>query len=121
MFFLGLLSTPLPYLLLAAFYFFGFAMGMFNNNTGDEVAETAVSHTISAEIKQKPAEHSAYYFQIRPSSQHNQYRATTIMADEPKTAFIPDTGPIVFHTRNVKVYEIQLTGCLFSRPPPSGC
>ena len=119
MFFLGLLSTPLPYLLLAAFYFFGFAMGMFNNSTGDEAIETVSSVTIPVEVKQKTADHSVYYYQVNDHKTQNQ---TDISASEIKTTtFIPDTGTIIFQVRNIKVHEFLFSGFQFSRPPPSGC
>jgi len=119
MFFLGLLSTPLPYLLLAAFYFFGFAMGMFNNSTGDEVSETISSVTIPVEVKQQATSHSNYYFQINNYKIQDQ---TDILKSEDSTsAFLSDTGPTTFQVRNVKVHEFLFPAFQFSRPPPSGC
>jgi len=119
MFFLGLLSTPLPYLLLAAFYFFGFAMGMFNNSSGDEVSETVSSVTIPIEVKQKAADHSIYYFQGNNHRIQNQ--TDVLKSDDKTTAFIPDTGTVVFQVRNTTVHKFLFSGFQFSRPPPSGC
>lgn len=119
MFFLGLLSTPLPYLLLAAFYFFGFAMGMFNNSNGDEIIETVSSVTIPVEVKQKTTDHAVYYYQVNNHKTQNQ---TDISASEIKAnTFIPDTGTFIFQVRNIKVHEFLFSGFQFSRPPPSGC
>lgn len=119
MFFLGLLSTPLPYLLLAAFYFFGFAMGMFNNSTGDEATETVSSVTIPVEVKQNTADQSIYYFQVNDRKIQNQ---TNILKSEDTTsAFLPDSGRTIFQVRNIKVHEFLFPGFQFSRPPPSGC
>jgi hypothetical protein len=119
MFFFGLLSTPLPYLLLAAFYFFGFAVGMFNNSTGDEAIETVSSVSIPVEVKQKTNETSVHYTQANNHKIRNQ---TDILKPEDKTtAFIPDTGTIIFQVRNIKVHELLFPGFQFSRPPPSGC
>lgn len=119
MFFLGLLSTPLPYLLLAAFYFFGFAMGMFNNSTGDEITETVSSVTIPLEIKQKVADHSVFYYQTNNYKIQNQ--APVLKPENTATAFIPDTGTIIFQVRNVKVHAFLFPEFQFSRPPPTGC
>lgn len=121
MFFLGLLSTPLPYLLLAAFYFFGFAMGMFNNNTGDENTEATLSSvTIPAEIKQKNnTEHSVYYFQV--TNPEKKIQNNTLKLSDLSVGFSPDTGPKVFFDRNAVFYEFQFSNFQFSRPPPSGC
>jgi len=119
MFFLGLLSTPLPYLLLAAFYFFGFAMGMFNNSTGEETTETVSSVTIPVEVKQKATDHSIYYFKVNDRKIQNP---TDILKSEDTTsAFLPDTGPTIFQVRNIKVHEFLFPAFQFSRPPPSGC
>ncbi len=119
MFFLGLLSTPLPYLLLAAFYFFGFAMGMFNNSTGEETYETVASVTIPVEIKEKTADHSVYYYQVNNHQNQNQ---TDVLKSEDKTsAFLPDTGILIFQVRNIKAHEFLFPGFQFSRPPPSAC
>lgn len=119
MFFLGLLSTPLPYLLLAAFYFFGFAMGMFNNSTGEESTETVSSITIPAEVKQKTAEQSVYYFQNNFEEFQNQ--AQILKSEEQLTPLSPDTGKLIFHIRDVKVHEFLFLDFQFSRPPPSAC
>jgi hypothetical protein len=119
MFFLGLLSTPLPYLLLAAFYFFGFAMGMFNNSTGDEAIETVSSVTIPVEVKQIATDHSVYYYQVKNHKIQNQ--TEVLKSDDKTTVFIPDTGTIIFQVRNIKVHEFLFPGFQFSRPPPSGC
>lgn len=119
MFFLGLLSTPLPYLLLAAFYFFGFAMGMFNNSTGDETIETVSSVTIPVEVKQKTAEHSVYYYQINNHKIQNQ--TNILKSDDNSTSFKPDTGTVIFQVSNIKVHEFLFSGFQFSRPPPFGC
>ena len=119
MFFLGLLSTPLPYLLLAAFYFFGFAMGMFNNSTGDEVSEAVSSVTIPVEVKQKTADHSIYYFQVNIHQIQDQ--TNILKSDDKTTAFIPDTGTIIFQVRDIKAPGFLFSGFQFSRPPPSGC
>jgi len=118
-FFLGLLSTPLPYLMLAAFYFFGFAMGMFNNSTGEEATETISAVTIPVEVVQKSADHSVYYFQINNNQIQNQ--TNILSSDHTITSFSPDTGTFAFPFRNVKVHEFLFPGFQFSRPPPSVC
>ena len=119
MFFLGLLSTPLPYLLLAAFYFFGFAMGMFNNSSGEESNEALVSVIIPAEVKQKAPEKSVYYYQVNTEQIHNQ--TNILLSEDSSFDFSPDPGNIVYQFRNVKVHEFLFSGFQFSRPPPSVC
>ena len=119
MFFLGLLSTPLPYLLLAAFYFFGFAMGMFNNSTGDETTETVAAVTIPAETIKKAPELSTYYFRI--GQQENQIQKDIPLSENSLTSFSPDTGPTPIYIPDVKIRDFHFSGFRFSRPPPSAC
>lgn len=119
MFFLGLLSTPLPYLLLAAFYFFGFAMGMFNNSTGDEPQEAIAAVTIPAESVQKTAEQSTCYYQFYVDQVHFQVDICKSVLNT--TPYIPDTGTIAFHPMSHQVHEFLFSGFQFSRPPPAGC
>ncbi|MFY9151154.1 MAG: hypothetical protein WAO52_04000 [Prolixibacteraceae bacterium] len=118
MFFLGLLSTPMPYLLLAAFYFFGFAMGMFNNSSGDEVAEVSAV-TIPAEVSPKINTDFTYFYQINPEI--NQAQAEDIKIEYTPLSLFPDTGQINYFVRSTKVNEFLFPGFIFSRPPPSAC
>ena len=120
MFFLGLLSTPMPYLLLAAFYFFGFAMGMFNNSTGDEPSTLVTSVTIPAEVNQKVVDHSAFYFQTYTKVQ-NQNGTEILKSEDTNSSYPPDTGIIVHHFKDQKDYQFLFSGFHFSRPPPSFC
>ena len=119
MFFLGLLSTPLPYLLLAAFYFFGFAMGMFNNSTGEETVETVAAFTIPVEAKQKESDNSTFYYQINTDQIHVQ--ADVLNSKDNTFPFFPDTGTIIYSLANVKVHEFLFSDFQFSRPPPVSC
>jgi hypothetical protein len=118
-FFLGLLSTPLPYLLLAAFYFFGFAMGMFNNSTGDEAIESTASMTIPAEVKQKTNDQTTFYYQTYIENLQSQ--TVNLNPEDQAYLFPPDTGKTIFHFRNVNVHDYLFSGFQFSRPPPSVC
>jgi hypothetical protein len=118
-FFLGLLSTPLPYLLLAAFYFFGFAMGMFNNSTGDEPAEVVAAVTIPVEVRQKTTEPSTFYFQVQPDQVH--FQATSLTPEKNISSFFPDTGSPSYLVTNDKVPGYLYSGFQFSRPPPFAC
>jgi len=90
-FFLGLLSTPLPYLLIAAFYFFGFAMGVFNSNTEEESVEVLVTASIPAEIDDNQSNGSTFYYQdYTPLQQLNDQ---FIVAEDAPIPDFPDTGP----------------------------
>ena len=120
MFFFGLLSTPMPYLLLAAFYFFGFAMGMFNNKTGDETTEQVAAITIPAEIKDIKADHSIHYFQVN-TDQQSTFSSEKINKSD-TIGFSPDTGPKDYLSLYfLKTYDSNFFSVLFSRPPPTVC
>jgi hypothetical protein len=116
-FFLGLLSTPLPYLLLAAFYFFGFAMGMFNSSSGDEAVETVSAVTIPVEVGQKTTEQSAFYFQVNPVQTQNQ--SDVLITNNTSSFYFPDTGPLAFRITDIEVPDFKTSDFRFSRPPPS--
>lgn len=119
MFFLGLLSTPLPYLLLAAFYFFGFAMGVFNNSSDSEPAKTVTAVTIPAEVSPKTNDDFTFFYQVNPEISQNI--SEDIDLNFNKLKLFPDSGIIHYFVRSTKVNEIHFSGFLFSRPPPSAC
>jgi hypothetical protein len=119
MFFLGLLSTPMPYLLLAAFYFFGFAMGLFNNKTEEEVIETAAVKTIVVESGTSSMEHTAFYYdQYKPGkAQVELSKAVSPFAQ----IFATDTGPSPHTIYCSPTYDFVYSHSQFSRPPPADC
>ncbi len=119
MFFLGLLSTPLPYLLLAAFYFFGFAMGMFNSKSDEDVTENAIALTIPAEVKEKSPESAVFYFNVYSELNHDQI--IDLQTEFKPNTYPPDIRQQVFRDRNAELPEFFLNGFRFSRPPPSFC
>jgi hypothetical protein len=120
MFFLGLLSTPLPYLLLAAFYFFGFAMGVFNNKTDEEPKTQVAAVTIPADIKEVKADHAVHYYQVNVDFQSKISKVKGELPDH--SAFVPDTSPDdYFSLYYLKAYDSSFIRSLFSRPPPSVC
>lgn len=119
MFFLGLLSTPLPYLLLAAFYFFGFAMGMFNSKSDEEVTENTVALSIPAEVKEKSPESAVFYFNVYSEVNHDQI--IDLPTEAISNTYPPDIRIQVFRDRNAELPEFFLNGFRFSRPPPSFC
>ncbi len=117
MFFLGLLSTPLPYLLLAAFYFFGFAMGMFNNSSDEEAVEVVSAVTIPVEAKQKTTEQTTFYFQVNPIQTH--FQSDILIPEDNSFTYFPDTRTTDFQIRDTEVPDFYYSWFSFSRPPPS--
>ncbi len=118
-FFLGLLSTPFPYILLAAFYFFGFAMGMFNNSIDKETIEHTAAITIPVEINNKITDHSTFYFQL--NTENDQIQCKFIKPQTGTSDLFPDTNNIVKRIQNIKIQSILFYGFHFSRPPPTYC
>lgn len=119
MFFLGLLSTPLPYLLLAAFYFFGFAMGMFNSKSDEDITENNIALTIPAEVKEKSPDLAVFYFNAFSEVNHDQI--TDLQIEVKPSTYPPDIRQQFFRNRNTEVPQFFLNGFRFSRPPPSFC
>lgn len=116
MFFLGLLSTPLPYLLLAAFYFFGFAFGVFNNSTNDEAIEADLSKIILTEISEVQENNEATTFYA--SFDKSQKTFETILINKPEDYLFPDIfdGKNSVYCKFIPDFEPNLVH--FSRPPP---
>lgn len=119
MFFLGLLSTPLPYLLLVGIYFFGFALGMFTNKPDENSTQTVSSVTIPVEVKQKATDHAVYYYKV--GSERVQSQTDLLKPDNKAFSFSPDTGTHITQFRNVNVHGFHFPAVQFSRPPPPGC
>jgi len=115
-FFLGLLSTPMPYLLLAAFYFAGFAMGVFNNSNGEETIETVEAVNIQVEQVSDQIAETSYYFQSYSWTSH--FELSILNSDDisiplivwPEKQTFPDWSGILQDSRYIAFH--------FSRPPP---
>jgi hypothetical protein len=121
MFFLGLLSTPLPYLLLAAFYFFGFAMGLFNNKTGDEITGSVEVVAIAGVANEDISEKCVYFFQTGNSDSDKDYSQVKSIVERVINQFEPDPGIFVFSSYRTVLYNFKYSNSLFCRPPPVVC
>jgi hypothetical protein len=112
-FLFGLLSTPLPYILIASIYLLGFASGIFSNQ---EVAENKVQEqqTIRHEQIVQPEENCILFcnefnkqikeidFELLKHSFYNEY----------------DTGQINFRIEQIEIQSFCYSCDRFSRPPP---
>lgn len=119
MFFLGLLSSPIPYMLLAGFYFLGFVAGMFKSDpvAPDNAALPVVS--IQADIQEKITEKNTIYLQI--------HKATPKLVK----SRLPEIQISALHFNHCCFITIrgqegeqrhcdpEFTNILFSRPPPA--
>lgn len=116
MFFLGLLSTPLPYLLLAAFYFFGFALGVFNNSTNDESCEINLSKNLMAENVESQGYIESADFYV--SFEHFQLTQEFISDEKLNNNYFPDITHIKYLINSYFTPEPEIHSSHFSRPPP---
>lgn len=119
MFFLGLLSSPIPYLLLAGFYFLGFAVGMFKNDQAVPETTALAVVSIQADIQTEITEKNTIYVQIHRDTpkclksklpnvrysalhiNHNHFIATPAQREDRRPG------------------DPEFTDILFSRPPPA--
>jgi len=118
-FFIGLLSTPLPYLLLAGFYFFGFAMGMFQNSTEDQTLEPIASITIEHEVAPSMDNHSTFHY--LGDTNKIQTQSKSLPSDECILPLFSDSGIIQILQKDTGIQKSLFSKSRFSRPPPSFC
>jgi len=115
-FLFGILSSPLPYLLMAVFYFFGFASGIFK---GDADAESGDSIQVSSIQLEKPDQaiiytEKTYHFQ--EFQKHETTNLIVVKAFAPQNLF-QDTSNI-FYIHDIDVHRFNFSETQFSRPPP---
>jgi len=106
----------MPYLLLAAFYFVGFAMGVFNNSNGEETVEAQAAVTIQVEDLTDQAPEIAYYFQLHTTQ---VFAEAAILAPENayKLWFEWSKKPIFARPSGV-FSDSRYFQSHFNRPPP---
>lgn len=117
MFLFGILSSPLPYLLIAAFYFCGFAVGMFHKETSDEDKHAPLQiKNIQVDnhlIIQKKAENSFYF---------HQYKVEKKVVDcNIKALKTPPSSKekLIYFVHDIKIPHTSNSDFHFCRPPPS--
>lgn len=116
MFLFGILSSPLPYLLMAAFYFFGFATGMFHKEKvgSDEEIQTQVKN-IQVEPQER-LEKASNDFHFHQYNLHKKMVDGTLESIQPP----PDCQKekLIYFVHDIKIPHSSLSDFYFCRPPP---
>ena len=117
MVFLGLLSTPLPYLLLAVFYFFGFATGMFKSDVDIETNPQDQVKNIQVEAQTIRLDKSAYTYQFHKYNFQDDNAFCAVPKVQPK--LVPINEKMVHFIQELKIPHSFTSESYFSRPPPT--
>ncbi|HET6557548.1 MAG TPA: hypothetical protein VFG54_09565 [Prolixibacteraceae bacterium] len=118
MFLFGILSSPLPYLLIAAFYFFGFATGMFHKEVADsdEDLQTQVKNIQAEPLAEKlvKTENDFHFYQY---DFKKKFVDCAVQSIQPP----PDRQKekIIYFVHELKIPHSSLSDFYFCRPPPS--
>jgi len=116
-FLFGILSSPLPYLLIAVFYFFGFATGMFSGNADSETNEQIQVKNIQVEPQEKTVETAESTFRYHDYNHQKKITDSTVLSMWP-SAF-SQKEKLIYMVHNIKVHHSPTSETNFSRPPPS--
>lgn len=117
MFLFGILSSPLPYLLMAVFYFFGFATGMFKGNADSETGEQILVKNIQVEPQTKTFETAESTFHYHDYSFQKKIVDYTAQSIWPSA--VCQKEKLNYFVHDVKVQRSSASESNFCRPPPS--
>ena len=117
MFFLGLLSTPLPYLLIAVFYFIGFATGMFKGNAESEPIAQLQVKNIQVEPHAPSIEKPGGTFHFQEYNTQNKISDCTISLVQPSP--IGQNEKLTYFVHKLKIPHSSTSEYPFCRPPPT--
>ncbi|OFX61180.1 MAG: hypothetical protein A2066_08830 [Bacteroidetes bacterium GWB2_41_8] len=117
MFLFGILSSPLPYLLIAIFYFFGFATGMFSGSADSETSEQIQVKNIQVEPQEKTFETAESTFKYHDYYHQKKITDSTVLSMWP-SAF-SQKEKLIYLVHNIKVHHSPTSETIFCRPPPS--
>ncbi len=117
MVFFGLLSTPLPYLLLAIVYFFGFIGGMFFHPENSREAENGPDARVaSANVQTEPEKMGASCFYEKIVWQKTEKSEPVCV--QPDYSLVIPNNALRFFIPERKLPEFFVSDFLFCRPPP---
>ncbi len=117
MFLFGILSSPLPYLLMAVFYFFGFATGMFKGNADNETVQQIQVKNIQVEPQAKSYETAETTFQYHDYSFQKKIVDFTVQFIWPSP--VCQKEKLIYFVHDIKVHHSPTSESGFCRPPPS--
>jgi len=116
-FLFGILSSPLPYLLMAVFYFFGFATGMFKGNADNEPGEQIQVKNIQAEPQTKTSEITEFTFQFHDYKFQKTANNYTIPSIQPPA--VCQKEKLIYFAYDINTHHSATSEYYFCRPPPS--
>lgn len=117
MFLFGILSSPLPYLLMAVFYFFGFATGMFKSNADSEPEKLVQVKNIQAEPQVKTFEVAEFIFQFIDYRTQKKLDYSAVLPVQPDA--VSQKEKLIYFVHDIKVHFSTTSENYFCRPPPS--
>jgi hypothetical protein len=118
-FFLGFLSTPLPYLLLAVFYFFGFATGMFKGNADIEANVQVQVKNIQLEPQSDRVEKLVNTYQFHEYNFDFQKKVSYCAIPSIESPPIGRNEKLVYFVQELKIHHSSISEYYFCRPPPT--
>ena len=116
-FLFGILSSPLPYLLMAVFYFFGFATGMFKGNAEIEPDEQIQVKNIQVQPQIKTFEIAEFTFQFHDYKFQKKIDNYAFQFVQPQV--FSQKEKLNYFVHDIKVHHSPSSGSNFCRPPPS--
>lgn len=117
MFLFGILSSPLPYLLMAVFYFFGFATGMFKGNADSGPEKQLQVKNMQVEPQAKTFETSENTFHYRDYS--FQKKITDYAVQPVLAPAVCQKEKLIYFVNDIKVHQSPTSESYFCRPPPA--
>lgn len=117
MFLFGILSSPLPYLLMAVFYFFGFATGMFKGDADSEPSKQIQVKNIQVEAQTKSFEIADCNFHFHDYKTQQKINYCTVLSDQQPA--VSQKEKLIYFVHDTKVHHSPSYGSYFCRPPPS--
>ena len=118
MFLFGILSSPLPYLLMAAFYFIGFATGMFHREKADSDENLQVQtnniQVAPSAVSLEKAEQDFQYYQYFFSKKVTDCTLSTIQPPPD-----PQNRELIYFVHEIKIPFTSVSDFFFCRPPPN--
>ena len=117
MFLFGILSSPLPYLLMAVFYFFGFATGMFKGNADNEPNTQVQVKNIQFEPQTANVEKLEHTFHFQ--QYHFQEKVVNCAVQSIERPPIPPNEQLVYFVRDIKIHHFSTSEYYYCRPPPT--
>jgi len=115
-FLFGILSSPLPYLLMAVFYFFGFATSMFKGEVETEPNTQVQVKNIQVEPQTASIEKSEYTYQFHKYNSQEKGAFCVVQPVQPK--LVPINEKLTYFIQELKIPHSSISQSYFCRPPP---